>query len=99
MRSAVVDIVKTRGVRGLYVGLSPTLVEIIPYAGLQFGTYDTFKWWTMVGCCIIWILRYICFLNYLILVCYLLIFDILITHAYSDIVNLYLMSAGACFML
>ncbi|KAJ0915060.1 putative mitochondrial carrier domain protein [Helianthus annuus] len=47
MRSTFVDIMKTRGFRGLYAGLSPTLVEIIPYAGLQFGTYDTFKRWTM----------------------------------------------------
>ncbi|KAK1277155.1 hypothetical protein QJS04_geneDACA003429 [Acorus gramineus] len=47
MRSAFVDIVKTRGFQGLYAGLSPTLVEIIPYAGLQFGTYDTFKRWAM----------------------------------------------------
>ncbi|KAK1293244.1 hypothetical protein QJS10_CPB17g01371 [Acorus calamus] len=47
MRYAFVDIVKTRGFRGLYAGLSPTLVEIIPYAGLQFGTYDTFKRWAM----------------------------------------------------
>ncbi|CAK7333153.1 unnamed protein product [Dovyalis caffra] len=47
MRSAFVDIIRTRGFRGLYAGLSPTLVEIIPYAGLQFGTYDTFKRWTM----------------------------------------------------
>ncbi|MQM00567.1 hypothetical protein Taro_033310 [Colocasia esculenta] len=47
MRSAFVDIFKNRGIRGLYAGLSPTLVEIIPYAGLQFGTYDTFKRWTM----------------------------------------------------
>ncbi|CAM0884641.1 unnamed protein product [Alopecurus aequalis] len=43
MRSALFDIIQTRGVRGLYAGLSPTLVEIIPYAGLQFGSYDTFK--------------------------------------------------------
>lgn len=48
MRAALVDILQTRGFRGLYAGLSPTLVEIIPYAGLQFGTYDTFKRWTMV---------------------------------------------------
>jgi solute carrier family 25 thiamine pyrophosphate transporter 19 len=48
MRSAVVDIIRTRGFRGLYAGLSPTLVEIVPYAGLQFGTYDTFKRWAMV---------------------------------------------------
>ncbi|GAB4856280.1 hypothetical protein Ancab_014208 [Ancistrocladus abbreviatus] len=47
MRSAIVGIFKTRGLTGLYAGLSPTLVEIIPYAGLQFGTYDTFKRWTM----------------------------------------------------
>lgn len=47
MRSAFVDIIQTRGIRGLYAGLSPTLVEIIPYAGLQFGTYDTFKRWMM----------------------------------------------------
>ncbi|XP_028783945.1 mitochondrial thiamine diphosphate carrier 2-like, partial [Neltuma alba] len=47
MRSAFLDIVRTRGLQGLYAGLSPTLVEIIPYAGLQFGTYDTFKRWTM----------------------------------------------------
>lgn len=45
MRSAFLDIVNNRGFRGLYAGLSPTLVEIIPYAGLQFGTYDTFKRW------------------------------------------------------
>ncbi|KAL8140999.1 hypothetical protein V2J09_007020 [Rumex salicifolius] len=47
MRSAIVGICKTRGVQGLYAGLSPTLIEIIPYAGLQFGTYDTFKRWAM----------------------------------------------------
>ncbi|KAL5701186.1 hypothetical protein ACHQM5_026550 [Ranunculus cassubicifolius] len=47
MRAAFLDIVKARGFRGLYAGLSPTLVEIIPYAGLHFGTYDTFKRWTM----------------------------------------------------
>ncbi|KAL4642910.1 hypothetical protein ACB092_02G053500 [Castanea dentata] len=47
MRSAFVDIVRARGFRGLYAGLSPTLVEIIPYAGLQFGTFDTFKRWTL----------------------------------------------------
>ncbi|KAG2398457.1 Mitochondrial thiamine diphosphate carrier 2 [Vigna angularis] len=47
MRTAFVDIVQTRGFQGLYAGLSPTLVEIIPYAALQFGTYDTFKRWTM----------------------------------------------------
>ncbi|XP_073050324.1 mitochondrial thiamine diphosphate carrier 2-like isoform X1 [Primulina eburnea] len=47
MRSAFVHTIETRGIRGLYTGLTPTLVEIIPYAGMQFGTYDTFKRWTM----------------------------------------------------
>lgn len=47
MRSALTDILKTRGIRGLYAGLTPTLIEIVPYAGLQFGTYDTFKRWAM----------------------------------------------------
>lgn len=47
MRSAFANIVETRGIRGLYAGLAPTLVEIIPYAGLQFGTYDTFRRWAM----------------------------------------------------
>ncbi|KAL1198918.1 Mitochondrial thiamine diphosphate carrier 2 [Cardamine amara subsp. amara] len=47
MRSAFVDIIKSRGVKGLYNGLTPTLVEIVPYAGLQFGTYDMFKRWMM----------------------------------------------------
>ncbi|KAK9288247.1 hypothetical protein L1049_016697 [Liquidambar formosana] len=47
MRSAFINIVRTRGFKGLYAGLSPTMVEIVPYAGLQFGTYDTFKRWTM----------------------------------------------------
>lgn len=47
MRSAFVGIFNARGLRGIYAGLSPTLVEIVPYAGLQFGTYDTFKRWAM----------------------------------------------------
>ncbi|KAL3508075.1 hypothetical protein ACH5RR_033457 [Cinchona calisaya] len=47
MRSAFVSILQFRGIRGLYAGLTPTLIEIVPYAGLQFGTYDTFKRWTM----------------------------------------------------
>ncbi|EFJ06521.1 hypothetical protein SELMODRAFT_135271 [Selaginella moellendorffii] len=48
MRHAFVDILQTRGFRGLYAGLTPSLVEIIPYAGLQFGSYDTFKRWAHV---------------------------------------------------
>lgn len=49
MRSAFIDIIRARGFRGLYAGLTPTLVEIVPYAGLQFGTYDTFKRWTIAS--------------------------------------------------
>ena len=39
---------QARGIRGLYAGLTPTLIEIIPYAGIQFGSYDMFKRWAMV---------------------------------------------------
>ena len=35
-------VVQQHGVRGLYRGLNITLLEIIPYAALQFGLYDTF---------------------------------------------------------
>eukprot|EP00898_Chlorokybus_atmophyticus_P003660 jgi/Chlat1/4295/Chrsp29S04559 len=41
MRDAAKGILKQRGVSGLYSGITPTLIEIIPYAGLQFGVYDT----------------------------------------------------------
>lgn len=47
LRSAFVGILQSRGVRGLYAGLTPTLIEIVPYAGIQFGSYDTFKRWAM----------------------------------------------------
>ncbi|CAM6026547.1 unnamed protein product [Sphagnum balticum] len=46
LRSALVEILRTKGVRGLYAGLAPSLLEIVPYAGLQFGTYDALKRWT-----------------------------------------------------
>jgi solute carrier family 25 thiamine pyrophosphate transporter 19 len=49
MRSAMVDIYKRKGVPGLYAGLTPTLMEIVPYAGLQFGFYDALKRWTHVS--------------------------------------------------
>lgn len=45
MAAACAGVVGQRGVMGLYFGLTPTLVEIVPYAGLQFGFYDTFKLW------------------------------------------------------
>ena len=37
---AMRGVVRQRGVQGLYSGLSVTLLEIIPYAALQFGFYD-----------------------------------------------------------
>ena len=37
-------IIRERGLVGLYRGLGVTLVEIIPYAALQFGLYD----WSVV---------------------------------------------------
>ena len=42
MTQAARGIVQRDGVRGLYTGLGITLVEIVPYAALQFGLYDTF---------------------------------------------------------
>ncbi|CAK9269580.1 unnamed protein product [Sphagnum jensenii] len=46
LRVALVEILRTKGVTGLYAGLTPSLLEIVPYAGLQFGTYDALKRWT-----------------------------------------------------
>ncbi|BDA46267.1 mitochondrial thiamine diphosphate carrier 1 [Coccomyxa sp. Obi] len=42
MLDAARGVVKNQGIRGLYSGLSVTLVEIVPYAALQFGLYDLF---------------------------------------------------------
>ncbi len=42
MMQAGRGVVQQHGVRGLYRGLNITLLEIIPYAALQFGLYDTF---------------------------------------------------------
>mmetsp|Transcript_33576 Transcript_33576/g.73274 ORF Transcript_33576/g.73274 Transcript_33576/m.73274 type:complete len:411 (-) Transcript_33576:475-1707(-) len=36
-------IVAKRGVSGLFAGLTPTLLEIIPQSSLQIGSYDLFK--------------------------------------------------------
>ena len=41
MLDAARGIVAAHGVVGLYRGLSITLLEIVPYAALQFGVYDT----------------------------------------------------------
>lgn len=42
MMEAARGVVQQHGVKGLYRGLNITLLEIIPYAALQFGLYDTF---------------------------------------------------------
>ena len=43
MTSAARGIVQQYGVRGLYTGIGITMVEIVPYAALQFGLYDLFN--------------------------------------------------------
>lgn len=43
MFDAAKGIVKARGVQGLYSGLGVTIIEIIPYAALQFGLYDALQ--------------------------------------------------------
>ena len=42
MLDAARGVLSRQGVRGLYSGLNVTLVEIMPYAALQFGLYDLF---------------------------------------------------------
>lgn len=42
MMEAGRGVVQQHGFKGLYQGLNITLLEIIPYAALQFGLYDTF---------------------------------------------------------
>tara|TARA_B100000405_G_scaffold302640_1_gene266490 strand:+ start:61 stop:1659 length:1599 start_codon:yes stop_codon:yes gene_type:complete len=41
--SVVSNILRQEGIRGLYGGLTPTLVGIIPYAGISFATFETLK--------------------------------------------------------
>ncbi|KAI3429728.1 hypothetical protein D9Q98_010043 [Chlorella vulgaris] len=43
MTEAARGIVKQNGVRGLYRGLGVTVLEIMPYAALQFGLFDAFN--------------------------------------------------------
>jgi solute carrier family 25 thiamine pyrophosphate transporter 19 len=40
MMDAARGIYRDQGLAGLYRGLGVTLVEIVPYAALQFGLYD-----------------------------------------------------------
>ena len=51
MRHACSCIVKEEGPRALYKGLFPTLIQIAPYTGLQFGFYALFNaiWNTLSG--------------------------------------------------
>ena len=43
MAGALQGQLRARGAAGVFAGLGTTLVEIIPYAGLQFGTYAALK--------------------------------------------------------
>lgn len=43
LRQAVSTMCRSEGVLTFYRGLSPTLVAVFPYAGLQFFTYNIFK--------------------------------------------------------
>lgn len=43
MLHAAKSIYREQGVSGFYRGLGVTLVEIMPYAALQFGLYDVFN--------------------------------------------------------
>jgi len=42
-RAAVTEIATKEGVGALWSGLGPTLIGIVPYAGMSFCTYNTFK--------------------------------------------------------
>lgn len=39
-RHAVVSIYRQHGITGLYAGLQPTLIEIVPYISVQFAAYE-----------------------------------------------------------
>ena len=39
----VLRIVRKEGPKGLYGGITPTLVGIVPYAGISFATFETLK--------------------------------------------------------
>ncbi|XP_067089273.1 mitochondrial thiamine pyrophosphate carrier [Osmerus mordax] len=43
LRNAVASIYRTEGVLAFYSGLSPTLVAVFPYAGMQFFFYNVLK--------------------------------------------------------
>jgi solute carrier family 25, member 42 len=41
--NSVLLMIQKEGVNSLYAGLKPTLLGIVPYAGISFTTYETFK--------------------------------------------------------
>lgn len=41
--SDVAALIRQRGFLGLYSGLSPTLIGIVPYGGISFATFETLK--------------------------------------------------------
>ncbi|KAG5832980.1 hypothetical protein ANANG_G00297020 [Anguilla anguilla] len=43
LRHAVSTMYRTEGVPGFYRGLTPTIIAVFPYAGLQFFFYNVFK--------------------------------------------------------
>ena len=43
MLSDMARILRSEGIRGLYGGITPTLIGIIPYAGISFATFETLK--------------------------------------------------------
>ncbi|GAB4822585.1 hypothetical protein N2152v2_009631 [Parachlorella kessleri] len=54
MTEAARGIVRQHGVKGLYRGLGVTVIEIMPYAALQFGLYDALmKFYSQVRCALL----------------------------------------------
>ena len=49
--SMLVAVWRAEGVRGLYAGMGPTMVGILPYAGLKWFVYQGLKqqYWHNVG--------------------------------------------------
>mmetsp|Transcript_96327 Transcript_96327/g.277414 ORF Transcript_96327/g.277414 Transcript_96327/m.277414 type:complete len:543 (+) Transcript_96327:2-1630(+) len=40
---AIEEILRADGVRGLFKGLSPTIIGMVPYSAISFGTFDALK--------------------------------------------------------
>lgn len=43
--STMASVSRTHGLKGLYRGLSPTVIAMMPYAGLDFAIYEQMKMW------------------------------------------------------